>query len=302
MWQVHKGGLVQQPARNYSLQSNDLRGTEILPIATILEADPFPNKPSDKTSALDCTLSVPVNEGKNNVKSNGTIYELNRKLRIKSWHKLYFLPRWGLPSGGKEELGRFRTGKGNKKQKGETRVNNLSTIAFKRQSHLSIIFQNKKENHGIKSRSLRQLNTIHSICAVHFLWVKHQGDCTADWSAMLLSSTVLCSVDQSGLTLGNPLDCSPPCFSVHEIFQARILSGLPFSPPGESSDPRDQTCGIKSRDCLRLLQCRWILHPLSHQGSPWTYLFKTPKSWFLKFNKTFMYHFSPLKVNYRKMG
>ena len=31
--------------------------------------------------------------------------------------------------------------------------------------------------------------------------------------------------------LCNPMDCSPPGFSVHEIFQARILEGvtIPFS-------------------------------------------------------------------------
>ena len=41
------------------------------------------------------------------------------------------------------------------------------------------------------------------------------------------------------LTHCDPLDCSPPASSVHEIFQARILewSGLPFPPPGDLPDP-----------------------------------------------------------------
>ena len=33
----------------------------------------------------------------------------------------------------------------------------------------------------------------------------------------------VCSVTQSCLTLYNPMNCSPPGFSVHGIFQARIL-------------------------------------------------------------------------------
>ena len=39
------------------------------------------------------------------------------------------------------------------------------------------------------------------------------------------------SVTQSCLTLCNPMDCSPPDFSVHGILQARILQwvGMPFS-------------------------------------------------------------------------
>ena len=41
------------------------------------------------------------------------------------------------------------------------------------------------------------------------------------------------------LTLCDPMDCSPPGSSVHGIFQARILSGLPF--PRGSSGPRDWT-------------------------------------------------------------
>ena len=47
--------------------------------------------------------------------------------------------------------------------------------------------------------------------------------------------TCLCS------TLWNPMDCSPPGFSVHGILQARILEwvAIPFS--GGSSQPRDQT-------------------------------------------------------------
>ena len=30
-------------------------------------------------------------------------------------------------------------------------------------------------------------------------------------------------VPQSGLTLSDPMDCSPPDFSIHGIFQARLM-------------------------------------------------------------------------------
>ena len=49
-------------------------------------------------------------------------------------------------------------------------------------------------------------------------------------------------VTQSCLTLCNPMDCSPPGFSVHGVLRARILEwvAIPFS--RGSSRPRDWTC------------------------------------------------------------
>ena len=103
---------------------------------------------------------------------------------------------------------------------------------------------------------------------------------------------------QSCPTLYNPVDCSPPGSSVHEILQAKYWSGLPCPPPGDLSIP-----GIKPRspalqaDSLPseppgkprnirmgslsilqwifltqesihgLLHCRWILNQLSYQGT-----------------------------------
>ena len=37
--------------------------------------------------------------------------------------------------------------------------------------------------------------------------------------------------------LSDPVDCSPPGFSVHGISQARILEWLPFTAPGDLPDP-----------------------------------------------------------------
>ena len=48
-------------------------------------------------------------------------------------------------------------------------------------------------------------------------------------------------VAQSCLTLCDPMDCSPPGSSVHEIFQARILEWVAISFSRGSSQPRDLT-------------------------------------------------------------
>ena len=56
---------------------------------------------------------------------------------------------------------------------------------------------------------------------------------------MLLYYHVL--VAQSCPTLCNPIDCSPPGSSAHEIFQARILESFAISFSRGSSQPRDQT-------------------------------------------------------------
>ena len=71
---------------------------------------------------------------------------------------------------------------------------------------------------------------------------------------------ILCIVAQSCPSLCDPMDCSPPGFSVHEDFPGKntgvgchaLLQGI-FSTQG--SNPS-------------LLHCRWILYHLSHQGSP----------------------------------
>ena len=46
-----------------------------------------------------------------------------------------------------------------------------------------------------------------------------------------------CSVAKSCLPLCDPMDCSPPGFSLHGTFQARLLERVPFSPPGDCPDP-----------------------------------------------------------------
>ena len=78
--------------------------------------------------------------------------------------------------------------------------------------------------------------------------------CVSHSAAAAAKSLQLCP------TLCDPIDGSPPGFSVHGILQARILEqvALPFS---RESSP---TQGLN----LGLLGCRQILYHLSHQGSP----------------------------------
>ena len=82
------------------------------------------------------------------------------------------------------------------------------------------------------------------------------------------------------LVLGEPVDCNPPGSSVHGISQARILEWVAIFSSRGSSQPRDQTCVsdiscvgrqilyyCTSWEAMCLLHCRWLLLPLSHQGS-----------------------------------
>ena len=54
---------------------------------------------------------------------------------------------------------------------------------------------------------------------------------------MLLFYYLLHAHAQWWPTLCNPMDGSPPGFSVHEILQEEYWSGLPYPPPGDLPDP-----------------------------------------------------------------
>ena len=69
----------------------------------------------------------------------------------------------------------------------------------------------------------------------------------------------VCSVTQLCLTLCDPMDCSLPGFSVHEIFQAKILEwGATTSSRGSS--------WIRAQTCISCIE-RIVLYQ-SHLGSP----------------------------------
>ena len=48
---------------------------------------------------------------------------------------------------------------------------------------------------------------------------------------------VLCFVAQSCLTLCDPMDCSPPAFSVHGMAQAKMLKWVAIFFPREFPNP-----------------------------------------------------------------
>ena len=110
---------------------------------------------------------------------------------------------------------------------------------------------------------------------------------------------VLRLVAQSCLTLCDSKACSPPGSSVHGESPGK--SGLPCPPPGDLPNPgiklrsptlqadslssrspgKPKNTGVGSLSLLQgiflsqelnwgLLHCRWILHQLSHKGSPRT--------------------------------
>ena len=54
---------------------------------------------------------------------------------------------------------------------------------------------------------------------------------------------------QSCETLSNPKDCTLPGFSVHGIFQARILEWVPIFYSRGSPQPRDRTC-VSCTSCI----------------------------------------------------
>ena len=81
-------------------------------------------------------------------------------------------------------------------------------------------------------------------------------------------------VAQSCPTLCDPVDCSPPCSSVHGIFQARVLEWVAIFFSRGSSLPRDRT------QVSRIVSK--MLYRLSHQGSPkemiWLFIFRKLRS------------------------
>ena len=68
-------------------------------------------------------------------------------------------------------------------------------------------------------------------------WCYMVGPC---WLSSLY--VYACSIAHSCLTLCDPVDCSPPGSSVHEILQARILEWVAMPSSGGSSRPRGRTC------------------------------------------------------------
>ena len=76
----------------------------------------------------------------------------------------------------------------------------------------------------------------------------------------------------SSIQLCNPMDCSPPGFSVHGISQARIPERVAISFSKGSSQPRDQT----QVDSLALSHLRsWIVTNRMRWVSKYTNILKS---------------------------
>ena len=88
--------------------------------------------------------------------------------------------------------------------------------------------------------NLASLSVTDKLCACMKLQALYST--STEWSGLpSIASCCCCLVTKSHLTLCDPLDCSPPGFSVHGIFQARILKWVAIFFSRESSWPRDQT-------------------------------------------------------------
>ena len=71
---------------------------------------------------------------------------------------------------------------------------------------------------------------------------------------------IACVHAQSCLTFCDPIDCSPPGFSICWIFQERVLEWIAISPSRQSSQPSDQSYAT-----FPALQAYSL--PLNHWGS-----------------------------------
>ena len=69
-------------------------------------------------------------------------------------------------------------------------------------------------------------------------------------SCVGVGSVCVRSVVQSCPSLLDPMNCSPPGSSVHEIFQARILEWVAIFFSRGFSQPRDQNCGSCCISCI----------------------------------------------------
>ena len=74
----------------------------------------------------------------------------------------------------------------------------------------------------------------HCLAYLHQLWFVTHGEA--------LDTVLLCLSAQSCPTLCNPMDCSPPGFSVHGIFQARMLEWVAVTFSKRSSQIQVLNC------------------------------------------------------------
>ena len=89
-----------------------------------------------------------------------------------------------------------------------------------------------------------------------------QGWCKASLSVLyhcvcMCVCTCVHARTQSGPTVGDPMDCSPPGSSLHGNLQARILEWVAMPSSRGSSRSRDQTCA----SCVSCIAGRFFTEP-----------------------------------------
>ena len=102
------------------------------------------------------------------------------------------------------------------------------------------------------------------------------------WNSKLYTAEPMCMHAQSlsHVWLCNPMDCSPPGFSVPGILQARVLEWVAISSSRGSSWPRDRTW--VSCTGRRILYHCTTKHPHIYTSSHPCHLFKTDSIFFTK--------------------
>ena len=99
-----------------------------------------------------------------------------------------------------------------------------------------------------------------------FPWASGKCDCSLPIRGWEVSHALLpaCGLSYfSHVRLCDPVDSSPPGFSVHRILQKRILEWVALSSSRGFSQPRGWT-GASHFSCIG----RWVVYHLHHLGSP----------------------------------
>ena len=106
--------------------------------------------------------------------------------------------------------------------------------------HLGITNFLRDTRHLVASGTAQRVKNLPAMQETQ-MWVPSSGQEDPLEEEMATYSSLGALVTQSCLILCDPMDCSPPGFSVHGILQARILEwvAIPFS--RGSSRPRDRT-------------------------------------------------------------
>ena len=118
-----------------------------------------------------------------------------------------------------------------------------SAVVWKEDAHLAHWARRRRDtwSDGVGSANAQSCDTKQSHCSLR----------------------CVCLKSLSCLTLCNPIDCNPPSFSVHGIFQAEILEWVAIPSSSGSSQPRDWT-----RISFHFLHWQVDSLPLAPPGKP----------------------------------